>query len=103
MNNKEWNFHPKLPLEKNPLFLLPFSIKKIFNWYYKMWSPPSEIFVCLLFALTLWYFVNPLLGNFTVNLENIFYVYILNLVIVFFTAGRCSLLRKRIGIAIETA
>ena len=69
MNKKEWNFHPKFPLEKNPLFLFPFSIKKIFNWYRKMWFPPSEIFVCLLFALTLWYFVNPLLGNFTINFE----------------------------------
>ena len=84
---KEWNFHPKLPLKKNPLFLFPLSIKKIFKWYLKMWSPPSEIFICLLFSLTLWYFVNPLLETFTVNLKNIFYVYILNLIIVFFVAG----------------
>ena len=87
MTIKEWNFHPKLPLKKNPLFLFPLSIKKIFKWYLKMWSPPSEIFICLLFSLTLWYFVNPLLETFTVNLKNIFYVYILNLIIVFFTAG----------------
>ncbi len=86
-NKQEWNFHPTIPLDKNPLFLFPLSVKKIFHWYLKMWSPPSETFICLLFALTLWYFVNPLLEIFTVNLKNIFYVYILNLIIVFFVAG----------------
>ena len=88
---KEWNFHPKIPLGKNPLFVLPFSIKKIFNWYLRMWAPPSEIFVCLLFALILWYFLNPLLGVFTINFENIFYVYLINLAIVIFTAGALHL------------
>ena len=88
---KEWNFHPKLPLDKNPLFVFPFSIKKIFNWYLKMWAPPSEIFVCLLFTLILWNFLNPLLGFFTINFKNIFYVYLINLAIVIFTAGALHL------------
>ena len=29
---KEWNWHPKLPLENNPLFEFPLTIKKILKW-----------------------------------------------------------------------
>jgi len=87
-SKQEWNFHPKVPLDKNPLFLFPFSIKNISKWYLRMWAPPSELFICLLISIILWYFVNPLLENFTiVNFEIIFFVYVYNLTIVFLIAG----------------
>ena len=51
LKNKEWNYHPKIPIENNPLFSFPFIIKRILKWYVDMWAPFSETVFCLIFAI----------------------------------------------------
>ena len=55
----EWNWHPKFPIENNPLFYWPLNIKKIIKWYIPMWVSFSETTFCMIVALISWNFLLP--------------------------------------------
>ena len=77
LNQKEWNYNPKVPIENNPLFFFPFAFKKIIKWYADMWAPFSETVFCL-FAAIVYFLIHPdiiLFKNPTINLILIIYLY----------------------------
>ena len=87
LNNKNWNWHPKIPIENNPLYKFPFIFKKIIKWYIDMWAPISETAFCLFIAI-LYYFLHPSLVLFKdFNSNSILKIYILNILIMLIVAG----------------
>ena len=87
LNNKEWNYNPKVPIENNPLFSFPFVFKKIVKWYADMWAPFSETVFCL-FAAIVYFLIHPdiiLFKNPTIN--SILIIYLYNFSIMLFVAG----------------
>ena len=84
---KEWNWHPKVPLENNPLFKFPFIFKEIFKWYADMWAPLSESVFALVLSI-IYFLLLPTLDSFyNFNIKSIFIIYFYNLIIMLFVAG----------------
>ncbi len=84
---KEWNWHPKLPLENNPLFEFPLTIKKILKWYAEMWAPLSESVFALILAI-IYFLLLPSLDLFNnLDIKTIFIIYLYNILIMIFVAG----------------
>lgn len=59
VNKQEWDWHPKIPINNNPLFSLPINLKKIIKWYKSMWLTFSETIFCFVIAMVSWFFLQP--------------------------------------------
>ena len=86
-NQEEWNWHPNLPFQNNPIFYRPTNIKKIFEWY-SVWFKTSEATIVVLFAVLTWFFFQPALEFCkTFRFDWISLMYLRNLTIIFMVAG----------------
>ena len=88
MNNQDWHWHPKTPLDNNPLFEWPLRFGRIINWYRAMWLKFSETTLMLIVALVSWFYLIPALAKFQSPSFSVFGAMLLrNLVITFIVAG----------------
>ena len=85
--NSEWNYHPKIPIENNPLFSFPFVIKKIIKWYANMWAPLSETVFCLLAAFLYIFLLPPIVFFKNIEFSSILTIYLFNISIMIIVAG----------------
>ena len=55
----EWNYHPPIPIDNNPLFSWPIRWKDILVYYRDSWLVISEGTIFILFAVLSWHFLSP--------------------------------------------
>ncbi len=87
LKNKEWNYHPKIPIENNPLFSFPFIIKRILKWYVDMWAPFSETVFCLIFAIIYLFLFPPIELFKNLDFKGVSIIYLYNITIMLVVAG----------------
>ena len=97
-NKLEWNWHPKLPFENNPLFYWPLNFKKIFKWYSSMWLTVSEATILALFSILSWFYLQPSLEICQeFRFGWISQMYLRNLSLIFLVAGSLHLYFYKFG------
>ena len=55
----EWNYHPPIPIDNNPLFSWPIRWKDTLVYYRDSWLVISEGTIFILFAVLSWHFLSP--------------------------------------------
>ena len=87
IKKQEWHYHPKIPIENNPLFTFPFILKKIIKWYTDMWAPFSETVFCLIVAIIYLLLLPPMVLFKNLNFNLIIIIYLFNITIMLVVAG----------------
>lgn len=58
-SNKEWNYHPDLPLSDPSIFNLPVRPRFIARWFAKNWLTLSERMMMVIASVAIWYLFYP--------------------------------------------
>lgn len=58
-SNKEWNYHPDLPLSDPSIFNLPVRPRFIAHWFAKNWLTLSERMMMVIASVAIWYLFYP--------------------------------------------
>ena len=58
----EWNYHPHIPIDNNPLFSWPIGWKDTLTYYRDSWLVASEGTIFVLLAVLSWRFFSPEIG-----------------------------------------
>ena len=87
IKKQEWNYHPNIPIENNPLFAFPLRLKKIIKWYIDMWAPFSETAFCLIVAMVYLFLLPPIVLFKNFNFNSILTIYLFNITIMLIVAG----------------
>ena len=58
----EWNYHPHIPIDNNPLFSWPIRLKDTLIYYRDSWLVASEGTIFVLLAVLSWQFFSPEIG-----------------------------------------
>ena len=58
----EWNYHPPIPIDNNPLFSWPIRWKDTLIYYRDSWLVASEGTIFVLLAVLSWQFFSPEIG-----------------------------------------
>ncbi|MEO0368165.1 MAG: sterol desaturase family protein [Pseudomonadota bacterium] len=83
-----WHWQPLEPEQHNPIFRLPWSVKKITNWYRQAWQPRSEYGLFIILALLSWWMIHPLMSaDSFLGWESVALIYLKNLVFMISLAG----------------
>ena len=59
----EWNYHPTIPIDNNPLFSWPMRWKDTLIYYRDSWLVVSEGTIFVLLAVLSWWFFTPDIGS----------------------------------------
>ena len=59
----EWNYHPHIPIDNNPLFSWPIRWKDTLIYYRDSWLVVSEGTIFVLLAVLSWRFFSPEIGS----------------------------------------
>ena len=59
MTKKEWNYHPKLPIDNNPLFSWPIRWKDAAIYYRDGWLNLSEATLFIALSVAVWHWISP--------------------------------------------
>ena len=57
--NRDWNWHPELPVVISPLFDWPPRPLDTVRWFARNWLPVTEYMIYLIIALAVWTFLQP--------------------------------------------
>jgi sterol desaturase/sphingolipid hydroxylase (fatty acid hydroxylase superfamily) len=87
IKKQEWNYHPKIPIENNPLFAFPLRLKQIIKWYIDMWVTFSETVFCLIVAMIYLFLLPPIVLFKNFNFNSILIIYLFNITIMLVVAG----------------
>jgi len=105
IKNKDFNYHPDLPLQDTSVFSRPSDLGFLAGWFARNWLMLSERVMLLILALILWAFFYPALETSkTFALGWVAQVYAVNLVLMFtFTGGLhwYFYMRKGQGLALK--
>lgn len=55
----EWNYHPDIPIDNNPLFSWPIRLKDTLIYYRDSWLALSEGTIFIILAILTWQFFSP--------------------------------------------
>ena len=55
----EWNYHPPIPIDNNPLFSWPIRWKDTLTYYRDSWLVLSEGTIFVLLAILSWHLLSP--------------------------------------------
>ena len=87
LKNKDWHWHPKIPIENNPLYTFPLILKKIIKWYFDMWNIFSETVFCLVVAIIYYLLLPPITSLKNIKIDSILIIYSINIAIMLIVAG----------------
>ena len=59
----EWHYHPRIPIDNNPLFSWPIRWKDTLIYYRDSWLVMSEGTIFVLLAVLSWRFFSPEIGT----------------------------------------
>ena len=59
MTKQEWNYHPELPIDNNPLFSWPVRWRDALIYYRDGWLNLSEATLFIALAVVVWHWISP--------------------------------------------
>jgi Sterol desaturase len=88
LENKQWNFHPKLPVGFYPIFDWPPSPTKLINFVLRYWLQKSDRTLLLLISFFTYFFLLPPLNEMSlIGIKWISEVALRNYILIFLVAG----------------
>lgn len=86
--NRNWNWHPDIPIPLSPLFSFPIKPGAIIKWFARAWLPVTELTCYLLLAIVVCFWIQPPLSETTtLSIDWIGRIWLRNIVMMAAIAG----------------